>query len=98
MTKGELIDAVLSSKNVPDDLTKKTVQALIEATFDEMKKTVKKDERFAFPGFGTFNKKKRAARKGRNPQTGETIKINAVTTVTFKPAQELKNFMGGKKK
>jgi DNA-binding protein HU-beta len=93
MTKSELIDAVLGSKNVPDDLTKKTVQALIEATFDEIKKTVKKEKRFAFPSFGTFSKKKRAARNGNNPQTGETMKIKASTTVTFKPAQNLKDFM-----
>ncbi len=85
-----------SSKNVPEELTKKAVQAVIETTFDEIKKTVKKDERFVFPGFGTFNKKKRAARKGRNPQTGETMQIKALTTVTFKPGQELKNFMSGK--
>jgi DNA-binding protein HU-beta len=97
MTKGELIDAVLSSKNVPEELTKKAVQAVIESTFDEVKKAVKKDERFVFPGFGTFNKKKRAARNGRNPQTGETMKIKASTTVTFKPAQKLKNLMSGRK-
>ena len=97
MTKAELIEKVAGSKAV-GDVTKKSVQAVIDTTFDEIKKAIKKEERFSFPGFGTFNKKKRAARKGRNPQTGETIKIKAQTTVTFKPAADLKAFMGGKKK
>ena len=93
MTKTKLIDAVASAKSVPGGLSKKAVQAVIDATFEEVKKAVKKDKRFSFPGFGTFNKKNRAARTGRNPQTGEKIKIKAQTTVTFKPAQSLKSFV-----
>jgi DNA-binding protein HU-beta len=95
MTKVELIDAVAKTKSVPEGVSKKAVQAVIDATFEEVKKAVKKEDRFSFPGFGTFNKKKRAARTGRNPQTGEKIKIKAQTTVTFKPAQALKAFVGG---
>lgn len=98
MTKADLIEKVAGAKAVPNGLSKKAVQAVIDATFDEMKKSLKKEERFSFPGFGTFNKKKRAARTGRNPQTGEKIKIKAQTTVTFKPAQALKDYMSGKKK
>ena len=98
MTKAELIEAVAGAKTVPDGLSKKAVQSVIDATFEEMKKSVKKEGRFSFPGFGTFNKKKRAARTGRNPQTGDKIKIKAQTTVTFKPAQALKDFVGGKRK
>jgi DNA-binding protein HU-beta len=98
MTKAELIEAVAGAKTVPNGLSKKAVQAVIDATFEEMKKSVKKEDRFSFPGFGTFNKKRRAARTGRNPQTGEKIKIKAQTTVTFKPAQALKDFVGGKRK
>lgn len=97
MTKAELIEAVAKNKNVSSDLTKKSVTSVVDATFEELKKAIKKDDRFAFPGFGTFNKKKRAARTGRNPQTGETIKIKAQTTVTFKPAQDLKTYLGGKR-
>ncbi|MBN2715790.1 MAG: HU family DNA-binding protein [Deltaproteobacteria bacterium] len=95
MTKAELIDAVAGSKDVPADLSKKAVQAVIDETFAQMKKVVKKDGRFSFPGFGTFNKKKRKARTGRNPQTGEKIKIKAQTTVSFRPAQGLKDFIAG---
>ena len=98
MTKAELIEAVAKAKSVPNGLSKKAVQAVIDATFEEVKKAVKKSDRFSFPGFGTFNKKKRSARTGRNPQTGEKIKIKPQTTVTFKPAQALKNYVGGKKK
>ena len=96
MTKAELIEAVTKKKTVPE-ISKKAVQSIIDATFDEVKKSIKKEERFSIPGFGTFNKKKRSARSGRNPQTGEKIKIKAQTTVTFKPAQALKDFMVGKK-
>jgi DNA-binding protein HU-beta len=95
MTKAELVDAVAKDKNVPEGLSKKAVQAVIDATFEELKKSIKKEERFSFPGFGTFNKKRRSARTGRNPQTGEKIKIKPQTTVTFKPAQALKEFVGG---
>jgi len=95
MTKAELIDAVINSKGVPENLSKKAVQAVIETTFEEIRKSIKKEDRFAFPGFGTFNKKKRAARKGRNPKTGKEITIKAQTTVGFKPASSLKEFVGG---
>ena len=46
--------------------------------------------KFTYPGYGTFTKKKRKARKGRNPKTGEPMKIAASTTVSFSPGQELK--------
>jgi DNA-binding protein HU-beta len=97
MTKADLINAVSASKSVPTDISKKVVQSVIDETFEQMKKAVKKEERFSFPGFGTWIKKKRAARTGRNPQTGEKIKIKAQTTVGFRPAQALKDFVGGAK-
>jgi len=53
---------------------------------------VKKEGKLTVPGFGTFTKKKRAAREGRNPQTGESIKIKASVTMTFRPAKDLKEF------
>lgn len=97
MTKADLINSVSGAKGVPADISKKAVQAIIDETFEQMKKAIKKEERFSFPGFGTWNKKKRAARTGRNPQTGDKIKIKAQTTVGFRPAQALKDFVGGKK-
>jgi len=93
MTKADLVQAVSQNKAL-GDLSRKSVAAVIDETFEQIKKAVRKDERFSFPGFGTFNKKKRAARSGRNPQTGEKIKIKAQTTVGFHAAQSLKDFVG----
>ena len=58
---------------------------------DDIHARIKKEKRFAYPGFGTFTVRARKARTGRNPQTGEAIKIKASKTVGFKPAPTLKN-------
>ncbi len=87
MTKAELISQVAAKTG----LTKKAVEEVLDETFAQIKKAVKKDKRFAYPDFGTFTVKKRKARKGRNPQTGEEIKIPASKTVGFKPAPSFKN-------
>ncbi len=90
MTKSELIEAVIKScKN--DELSKQLTTDMIDATFQAIAKTIKKEKRFAYPGFGTFTVRSRKARKGRNPQTGEEIKIKASKTVGFKPAPTLKS-------
>jgi len=96
MTKAEFINAISSAKGAPEGISKKDVQTLVELTFEQLRATVKKEKKFAVAGFGTFTKKDRPARNGRNPRTGETIKIAASTTVAFKPSTDLKNFMGGK--
>lgn len=88
MTKAELIAGVAGAKGV--ELSKAKVQEVIEETFKLIEKTIKKDKRFVVPGFGTFTVKSRKARKGRNPQTGEEIKIKASKTVGFKPSPTLK--------
>ncbi len=89
MTKDELIGTV--TKAVKDSsLSKRLAGDVIDATFEAISKAVKKDKRFAYPGFGTFTVRSRKARKGRNPQTGEEIKIKASKTVGFKPAPTLK--------
>jgi len=89
LTKSELIEAVIKScKN--DELSKRLTTDVIDATFQAISKTIKKEKRFAYPGFGTFTVRSRKARKGRNPQTGEEIKIKASKTVGFKPAPTLK--------
>lgn len=90
MTKSELIEAVIKScKN--DELSKRLTTDVIDATFQAISKTIKKEKRFAYPGFGTFTVRSRKARKGRNPQTGEEIKIKASKTVGFKPSPTLKS-------
>ena len=86
MTKAELIEAVGKAT----DLSKAKAQEAIDATFDAVAKAIKKDKKFLVPGFGSFAVTKRKARKGRNPRTGEVIKIKASKSVKFKPAAKLK--------
>jgi DNA-binding protein HU-beta len=91
MTKAELIDSVWNHKSVTGDITKKSCGELIEATFDVMSKSIRKEKRFSYPGFGTWTVRKRKARTGRNPQTGAKITIKASKTVGFKPAANFKS-------
>jgi DNA-binding protein HU-beta len=87
MTKSELIEAIQKSHK---DLSKVAIEQVVETAFSTVAGGIKKDGRFAYPGFGTFILRNRKARKGRNPQTGETLNIKASKTVGFKPAPVLK--------
>ena len=89
LTKDELINAVIKSCK-DNGLTKRLAGDVIDAAFETISKAIKKEKRFAYPSFGTFTVRSRKARKGRNPQTGEEIKIKASKTVGFKPAPTLK--------
>ena len=89
MTKAELINKVAA--NYEGQISKKMVTTLVDNLFDNITKTIRKDKRFSYPGFGTFEIRNRKARNGRNPQTGETIKIKASKTVGFRPAKSLKD-------
>jgi DNA-binding protein HU-beta len=89
MTKSDLIEAVMKSVK-DDDLSKRLTADIIDNAFSVISKSIKKDKRFAYPGFGTFTVKNRKARKGRNPQTGEELKIKASKSVGFKPSPKLK--------
>lgn len=89
MTKRELVEA-LAKTHSKNGLSKKAVEGILTDTFKTIGKSIKKTGRFSFPDFGTFTVRKRAARKGRNPQTGETIKIKAAKSVKFKAAPGLK--------
>ncbi len=91
MTKAELIDTVWNHKGITGDMTKKSCGEVIEATFEVMSKSIKKEKRFSYPGFGTWTVRKRKARTGRNPQTGAKITIKASKTVGFKPATNFKS-------
>lgn len=85
MNKAELIDAIASESGLTKADSKKALDALIEATT----KSLKKGDRVALVGFGSFSVSKRNARTGRNPQTGKEISIPAKTVVKFKPGSEL---------
>lgn len=88
MTKAEFIDEVVKSSGV--ELSKKDAAGVLDTVFSAISNAIKDENRFSYPGFGTFAVKERSARKGRNPRTGAAIDIKASKTVGFKPAPSLK--------
>jgi DNA-binding protein HU-beta len=86
MTKADLIDKVSSSAG----LSKADAGRALDAALDSIKKSLKKGQKVTLVGFGTFSVAKRKARKGRNPRTGEEIKIAASKTPKFTPGKMLK--------
>ena len=74
-------------------LTQKSVGEVLTAIIDVTQDTVKKGEKVTLVGFGTFEPRKRAARNGRNPQTGVTIKIEAKTVPTFSAGKKFKEIV-----
>ncbi len=89
MTKAELIEKL--QKGAGKQLSKKAIGELLDEAFLLVGKSVKKEKRFVYPGFGTFKLTKRAARTGRSFQTKEPVKIGPTKTVTFTPAPNLKS-------
>lgn len=72
------------------NVTRKLVGDVVDATFDAIVDMLQEDGRASYGGFGTFHVTERAARPGRNPQTGEAMTIKASKTVTFKPTPTMK--------
>lgn len=87
MNKGELIESVAKQAN----MTKADAGRALDATLDAITGELMKGGRVSLPGFGTFATSNRAARTGRNPQTGATIKIKARTVANFKAGSKLKD-------
>ncbi len=87
MTKAELITKMAQDAQI----TKAAASAALNSFMDGVAKALKKKEgRVTLVGFGTFSKSRRKARNGRNPQTGEPIKIKAANVVKFRPGKKLK--------
>ena len=86
MTKADLVDHVARQA----DLTHKAAKEAVDAVFKSIADTLKKGEKSVITGFGTFSVRKRAARTGRNPQTGASIKIAARKTPGFTAGKTLK--------
>lgn len=87
MNKAELITAMASKA----DLSKKDVEAALKAFIDVVSDELKNGEKIQLVGFGTFDTSERAAREGRNPQTGEPMKIAASKAPRFKAGKALKD-------
>ena len=85
MNKSDLINAIAESS----DLSKADAGRALEATIDAITGSLKANDSVSLVGFGTFLVRERAARSGRNPQTGATIKIAAKNVVKFKAGAEL---------
>lgn len=85
MNKAELIAHLADNAGI----TKVQANATLDAFIDAVTKTLKKGDKVTLVGFGTFSVSKRAARTGRNPQTGESIKIKAKKVARFKAGKEL---------
>lgn len=86
MNKGDLVKEVAKVMS-----TKKDAQAAVDCIFSSITKALKKKDTVSLVGFGTFKVSKRKARKGRNPQTGEAIKIKAKNVPKFAPGKALKD-------
>ncbi|GEO77772.1 nucleoid, histone-like DNA-binding protein HU [Companilactobacillus mindensis DSM 14500] len=85
--KAELIDSVTSKTG----LTKKDATSAVDAVFETIQENLSEGNKVQLIGFGNFEVRQRAARKGRNPQTGEEIKIPASKVPAFKPGKALKD-------
>lgn len=87
MNKSELIEAIATSA----DISKAAAGRALDGAMEAIKKSLKKGDMVTLVGFGTFYADKRAARGGRNPRTGEAIKIKAAKVPKFRPGKALKD-------
>ena len=93
MTKAELVEAVAKAA----DVTKADAERTIDAYWETVVAAVKNDGKVPWPGIGSFSLSERAARTGRNPQTGEPVEIKASKAMKFTASSTLKNTLNGKK-
>lgn len=94
MNKQDLISQIADSA----DISKQKAGVALDATLEAIRNSLKKGDDVRLIGFGTFSVANRAATTGRNPRTGEPIKIAASKQPKFKPGKELKEAVNGKKK
>lgn len=89
MNKAELIDAIAAKAQT----TKKEADAVLSATLEVIMGTVSEGDKVTLVGFGTFEPRKRAAREGRNPQTGKAIKIPETVVPAFSAGKQFKQMV-----
>ena len=88
MTKSELVEQMAKDAGISKSAANAALNSFLTGVTNALKK---KDGKVTLVGFGTFSKVRRKARKGRNPGTGEAIKIKATNAVKFKPGKKLKD-------
>lgn len=91
VTKAQFIDEVKNTRGV--DLTCKQTEIVVNAVFDVLSVSIRRDKKFTFPGFGVFHVRTRKARSGRDPRTQELIQLKATKTVAFRPAPKFRNVL-----
>lgn len=91
VTKADIVEKVYETIG----FSKKEASELVELVFSELKKTLQNGEKVKISGFGNFVVRGKSERVGRNPQTGEQIKISARRVLTFRPSQVLKAMLNG---
>lgn len=92
MTKAELVEEVAKAA----ELTKKDSEVIVDEVFKNIIQALNSGDKIELRGFGSFRVRKRDARRGRNPKTGEPVDIPAKTVPYFKPGKELKELINGK--
>lgn len=88
MTKAEIVEKIAEDAGITKAQAGKALNSFMDCVATSLKK---KDGKVTLVGFGTFSKMRRKARKGRNPQTGEPIKIKACNVVKFRPGKKLRD-------
>ena len=91
MTKADLIKEVAQSS----DLTKKHSEVIVNTVFESIIEALHQDDKVELRGFGSFRIRQRRARQGRNPKTGEKVRVPAKRIPYFKPGKELKRLING---
>ena len=91
MNRAELIDAIRDRLGVD----KRHAETVVDAVFDTIQRAVAQGEKVALSGFGVFEKVDRAARTGRNPRTGETVKVKKTSVPKFRPGTQFKGVVSG---
>jgi DNA-binding protein HU-beta len=91
VNRAELIDAIRDRLGVE----KRTAEHAVDAVLDTIQRAVAQGEKVAITGFGVFEKVERAARTGRNPRTGETVKVKKRSVPKFRPGSEFKGVVSG---
>jgi len=87
MTKGDLVDAVAGATG----MTKRDATASVDAVFEQVQSALANGDKVTITGFGTFEVRNRPARTGRNPRTGEELKVPATKAPAFKAGKGLKD-------